>query len=127
MRKMKCPVCASEVPGTALRSGTFPCPTCQQRLHVREPSTLLTIPFAGCGYFLTYLTGHLMGLKGNALFLVTFFVGIPATFVVGAVTGALSVWVFCHPLPLERDPDPGSEDGRILHIESPPTPPEGPQ
>jgi hypothetical protein len=93
---------------------------------VREPSALLTIPFAACGYLLTYLIAHHVGLKGSALFLVTAFIGLPATFVAAVVTGALSGWVFRQPLPLERDPGPSFDDGRVLRIESPPRPPEDP-
>ncbi len=126
MRKAKCPVCASEVPGTALRSGPFLCPACGVRLRVREANALLTIPFAVCGYLLTYLIARLIGLKGNALLLVTAFVGVPATYLVAAVAGALSAWVFCRPLALEKEPEP-STTWEVLRIESSSGPRKGPE
>lgn len=115
----KCPACGGEVSGRLLRSGTFPCPNCNEPLRVREFNILLTIPVAACGYSLTFLIAQQMGLTGNGLFMVTLFLGCPASFLVSGVLGLLYGWLF--PMPLERDPGPGFDDGGILHIESPPT------
>ena len=124
---MKCPVCQGEVARTLLRSNTFPCPTCKQPLRVKEWSPLLIIPLAACGYSLTFIIAERMGLKGNGLFLVTLFVGSPASIAVAAVLGGLLGWVLRVPPSLERDPGPGFNDGGILHIEPPPGPRKGSQ
>ena len=122
MREMKCPVCSGEVPRTRLRSETFPCPTCKERLRMRDFNPLLTIPVVACGYSLTFVIAYLMGLKGNGLFLVTIFLGCPASFLVAGVLGLLLSWVFCVPPRLERDP---GADG--LYILLPPGPWKGPK
>ena len=118
--KLKCPVCGSEVPGTVLRSGTFPCPTCKEPIRIRDSSPLLVIPYAACGYSLTFLAAQKIGLKGYGLLIATIFLGCAATFLLGFVVVGLLGWVFRLPPRLERDPGPGSDDGGILHINSPP-------
>jgi hypothetical protein len=125
MPNTKCPVCAGEVPGTALRSGTFPCPICNEPLRVRDWSPLLIIPSAGCGYWLTFVIGERLGLKGDWLLSATFFLGSVGGLVVAGVLGLVWGWLF--PVPLEAAPVPPSEDGGILHIESPPTRRKGPE
>ena len=118
MPTTKCPVCAGEVPGTALRSGTFPCPICNEPLRVREFSVLLGILAWLCGCCVTFLVGQRMGLKGYGLLTFTFFLSIPASLlVVGVIAGFLGLLL---PAPLERAPAPPFDDGGILHIESPP-------
>jgi hypothetical protein len=126
MLKMKCPVCAGEVPRTLLRSKNFRCPICKEPLRVREFSPLLGIPLAACSYSLTFVIAQQMGLRGYGLLIVTIFIGCGASFLVAAVMGGLLGWVFCLPVPLQRDPGPGFDDGGILHIESPPRPPKSP-
>jgi hypothetical protein len=122
MRKIKCPVCAHEVPRAFIRRGTFPCPTCKEPLRIPRASRLLAVPLAACGYSLVFLTAYLLGLKGNALLIVTVFVGCAATFVVAAVMGLLQGYLFPR---LERDP--GFDDGEILHIVPPPGRSKSPQ
>jgi hypothetical protein len=85
---------------------------------MRDPSRLLIIPIAVCGYSLTFVIAQQTGLKGNALLMVTVFLGLPASFLVAAVVGALLATLF--PMPLEIDPGLGLNDGCILHIDSPP-------
>ena len=120
MIRMKCPVCAGEVPGTLLRSESFLCPVCKEPLRVREFSVLWAIPLVAGGFWLTFLIAERLGLKGSELHLVTLLVGFPATWLLVCVVGVLWGWVFCLPLPLERDPGPERDDGGILHINSPP-------
>jgi hypothetical protein len=124
---MRCPVCAGEVPWTVVRSKPFQCPICNEPLRVRQASPLLAISFGACGYSLTFLIAYLMGLKGNGLFLVTFFLGSPASFLVAGVVGGVIGWLLRLPPPLERDPSADLYDGRILHIESPTRPRKDPQ
>ena len=127
MRKMKCPVCAGEVPRTLLRSKTFPCPACKEPLRVRDFSLLLAIPLAAGGYSLVFVIAQRMGLRGYALLIVTIFLGCAASFLVASVVGGFLGWILCLPPPLERDPGPGFADGGVLHIDSPPRPRKGPQ
>ena len=125
MPNTKCPACAGEVPGTVLRSGTFPCPICKQPLRVKDRNPLLIIPLMACGFWLTFIAGEQLGLKDNGLFMVTLFIGPAGGIVVAALLGLLWGWLF--PVPLERDPGPAFDDGGILHIESPPRPRKGPE
>jgi hypothetical protein len=68
-----------------------------------------------------------MGLKGWGLLFATIFLGPVAGLLVTGLIILVLAWVFGLPPPLERDPGPGLDDGRILHIESPPGPRKGPQ
>ena len=121
----KCPVCKGEVPSTLLRSETFPCPTCKEPLRVRDFSMLLTFPALALGWLLTYRLAHPMGLKGYALFFVTFIGGYPmGMLAVGVIGGILARIV---PVPLDRDLGDDFADGGVLHIDSPPKPPKGPE
>ncbi len=126
MREMKCPVCGGEVPRTALRSKIFPCPTCKESLRSKEWSPLWVLPLAACGYLLTFLTAEWMGLKGNALFMVTVLLGPFAAIPAASVLGLSLAWVFGIPPRLKRDPGPRAYDGGILHIDSAPGPRKGP-
>jgi len=125
MPNTKCPVCAGEVPGTALRSGTFPCPNCKEPLRLRDWSPLLIIPLQACGFGLTFVVAERLGLEGNGLFMVTLFLGSVGGLVVAGVLGLLWGWLL--PMPLERDPGRAFDDGGILHIESPPRLRKGPE
>jgi hypothetical protein len=115
------------MPTELLRSKTFPCPNCKVPLREREFSLLLAIPVSACGYSLTFLIAERMGLKGAGLFMVTVFIGCPASFLVAGVLGLLLGWVFCLPPRLERDPGPHFNDGGVLHIDSPPKLRKGPE
>ena len=126
MREMKCPVCGGEVPRTVLRSKTIQCPTCKEWLRVRGLSPLLIIPLAACGYWLAFVAAERVGLRGNALLMVTVLLGPFAGLPVASVLGLLLAWVFRIPPRLQRDPGPRSSDGGILHIDSPPGPRNGP-
>ena len=127
MREMKCPVCAGEVPRTLLSSKGFACPTCKEPLRVRDPSPLWAIPLGAAGYSLTFVIAQRMGLKGGGLFTVTLLLGCAASFLLACAVGGLMGWVFQLPPPLERDPGDDFDGGRVLHIESPPRPRQGPQ
>jgi len=127
MREMKCPVCAGEVPRTALRSKTFPCPTCKESLRSKEWSPLWGFPWAACVWGLTFVAGERMGLKGWGLLFATIFIGSVAGLLVTGLIILTLAWVFGLPPSLERDPGPGFDDGGILHIGSSPRPPNGPQ
>ncbi len=121
MPNTKCPVCAGEVPGTLLRTKTFPCPICKEPLQVRDWGPLVIILSAAGGYWLTSVVAERLGLTGNGLFMTTLFLG---PFVGIVVVGLLRGWLF--PVPLERAPGPGFDDGGVLHIDSPPRPRKGP-
>jgi hypothetical protein len=71
---------------------------------------------------LAFLIPYLMGLKANAILIVTIILLAPSGFVTGAVAGALQAYLFPS---LERDS--GVDDGGILHIVPPPGRSKGPQ
>jgi len=126
MREMTCPSCGGEVPRMLLRSKTFPCPTCKESLRSKEWSPLWGFPIAACGWTLAFVVAERMGLKGGGLLFATILLGTAATLLVPAVIVLLLAWVFGVPPSLEKDPGPDLYDGRILRIESPPKPREGP-
>jgi len=126
MREMKCSVCGGGVPRAAPRSKTFQCPTCKEWLRVRGLSPLLIIPLGACGYWLAFVIAERVGLKGNALLMVTLLLGPFAGMPVAGVLGLLLAWVFHIPPRLQRDPGPRSSDGGILHIDSSREPRNGP-
>ena len=128
MREMKCPVCSGEMPRELLRSKIFTCPTCKEPLRPKDFNPLLAIPGMACGYWLTFAVAERAGLKGNALFMVTIFLGpLLGGYVVSAVLGLALAWLFDLTPRLERDPSSRSDDVRVLHIDSPPTHPKEPE
>jgi hypothetical protein len=111
MRKPECPVCRREVSKVYIRRGTFPCPYCGEPLRIPRPSRLIGVPIAACGWSLAVLISYLLGLQGNTLLMASVALGVPASFAVAAVMGAVRGYLF--PV-LERDP--GEDSAGILHI-----------
>ena len=133
MREMRCPVCAGAVPRWVRTRKTFPCPNCKEPIRVRDFSKLWGIPLSVCGLSLTFLAAYLMGLRGNTLLLVTVLLATPAAFLLSASIGLLAAMLSLFygvdllPWELERDRGLGFYYSRILHINSPPTPPKSPE
>ena len=128
---MECPICGGDVPRKLLRSKTFECPTCKVSLRVKDLSQLLTIVLIivllVCGYWLSFVIGEQLGLEGNGLFTATLFLGPIGGVLVSVILGVFIGGVVGVAPQLEDDPGPTVEDGRILHIDSPPPPRNPPQ
>jgi hypothetical protein len=115
-----CPACGHQVRPSDLPRGSFPCPWCKEKLRLPGTSRVELSIIAGATLIVSFDVLSRLGPRPFTLFLLV--VGAPILQVGFRLTWAIFRILF-FPQKLRRDAGWGDE-GTILHITSPPEPPE---
>lgn len=116
-----CPVCGWQMRKGELRRGSFSCPGCKEKLHWPEPSRLEESAIVVAFVVVPFLVPYLLGARGENVVFYGLVLLLPLGSAVAVAMGLLRALLF--PRKLQRHAAGWLDEGTILHITSPPDPP----